>query len=248
MAEKDHFWSEKEMSRRDNLFEYFKSCPIPDEEIMKNLGLFISKTEFARTLYMWELYQKILNVHGVIMEFGVRWGQNLALYETFRGILEPFNCNRRIIGFDTFEGLKNVSSKDGSSDYAKEGHYAVGLQYQEYLESLLRLHEQEGPTGHVEKIQLIQGDASETIKSYLADHPETIIALAYFDFDIYEPTKNCLEAIKGHLTKGSVLAFDELNCDIFPGETVALKEVLGLDQYRIVHTPLSSNRAYLIVE
>jgi hypothetical protein len=39
--------------------------------------------------------------------------------------------------------------------------------------------------------------------------------------------------IKEHLTKGSVLGFDELNCHDFPGETLAMKEVLGLDRYAI---------------
>ena len=44
------------------------------------------------------------------------------------------------------------------------------------------------------------------------------------------------------------VAFDELNYDVFPGETLALKEVLGLDKYRLVHSPYSSARSYLIVE
>ena len=46
--------------------------------------------------------------------------------------------------------------------------------------------------------------------------------------DIYKPTKDCLKAIKPHLTKGSVLAFDELNCDMARGVTPALKEVFNL--------------------
>ena len=52
------------------------------------------------------------------------------------------------------------------------------------------------------------GDASREIK-ISRGKPETIVALAYFDFDIYEPTKECLKAIA---TFGKdVLAFDELN-------------------------------------
>lgn len=40
-------------------------------------------------------------------------------------------------------------------------------------------------------------------------------------------------AILPHLTKGSVIGFDELNFHAFPGETLALKEVLGLGKYSI---------------
>jgi hypothetical protein len=45
-----------------------------------------------------------------------------------------------------------------------------------------------------------------------------------------------------------VIAFDELNDAVFPGETLALKEVFGLDRYRLVHTPYSSARSYLVVD
>jgi hypothetical protein len=95
---------------------------------------------------------------------------------------------------------------------------------------------------------LIKGDATITVKKYLKDHPETIIAFAYFDFDLYEPTKKCLEAIKGHLTKGSVLGFDELNWPAFPGETLALKDVFGLDKYKIVRSPLNPSPSYIVIE
>ena len=61
---------------------------------------------------MQRIYAEIVPVHGVIMEFGVRWGQNLALFSNLRGIHEPFNYNRRIIGFDTFEGFPAISGKD----------------------------------------------------------------------------------------------------------------------------------------
>jgi hypothetical protein len=101
--------SRDEISRCNDLFDIYSRCPIPDNEILSQLGLFISKTHFARMLYIHELYKKILDVHGLIVEFGVRWGQNLVLFETLRGIYEPFNKNRKIVGFDTFEGFASVS-------------------------------------------------------------------------------------------------------------------------------------------
>jgi hypothetical protein len=56
-------------------------------------------------------------------------------------------------------------------------------------------------------------------------------------FTIYEPTKKCLEPIRDRLTKGSILGFDELNVRYWPGETLALKEVFGLDRCQIRHSP-----------
>ena len=65
---------------------------------------------------------------------------------------------------------------------------------------------------------------------------------------LYEPTKKCLEAIKPHLVRGSILAMDELNSDEFPGETIALREVFGLDKYKIVRSRFLPDRSYIIVE
>ncbi|MFD0860691.1 TylF/MycF/NovP-related O-methyltransferase [Sungkyunkwania multivorans] len=244
---KDNF-SDKELNRRQKMMGLFDKNPIPSEEVLGNLGLFIPKTEFSRMLYLHELYQKQLAVPGVIMEFGVRWGQNMALYEAFRGIYEPFNWTRKIIGFDTFEGFPSVAKEDGDASIIAEGSYGVTENYQEYLQELLQLREQEGVQLEKARFQLVAGDASVTIKEYLQEHPETIISMAYFDFDIYQPTKDCLEAIKPYLTKGSVIAFDELNHPDFPGETVAVREVFGLDKYKLIHTTFSGARSYLVVE
>ena len=68
------------------------------------------------------------------------------------------------------------------------------------------------------------------------------MSLAIFDFDIYKPTKVALEAVKPHLVKGSILVFDELCDDIFPGETLALDEVFGLNNCRIKRLPMTAFR------
>ena len=79
-------------------------------------------------------------------------------------------------------------------------------------------------------------------------NPQTIIALAWFDFDIYQPTKKCLELIQPHLVKGSVIGFDQLNYDVFPGETVALKEVLDISRFKFQRSPNSNHSSYFIME
>jgi len=237
--------SGEETARRRDLIDLFHQRPIPDQELLSNLALYSNKAEIARLLYLHEIYREILGVHGVVMEFGVRWGQDLALLEAFRGIHEPFNRNRKIIGFDTFEGFPAVSAVDVG---AAPGEYSVTPNYEKYLEQLLATREREGTVTHIKKFELVKGDASVTVKEYLERHPETIISLAYFDFDIYPPTKAVLEAIRPYFTRGSVVAFDELGVDRYPGETVALREVFGLDKVRLVHTPYSANRAYFVFE
>lgn len=50
------------------------------------------------------------------------------------------------------------------------------------------------------------------------------------------------------VTKGSVIAFDELNLKEFPGETIALMETIGLKKYSIKRSPLNPLISYLIVK
>lgn len=236
----------EEITRKIDFVQKVRNNPIPDNELLDNMGLFLQRQNLSRILYMHHLYSQIINVHGVVMEFGVRWGQNMALFEAFRGIYEPYNYNRKIIGFDTFSGFPEVHSNDG--DKSKFGDYSVTKDYEDYLEQILKFHGSNSPISHIKKYELVTGDACQTIDEYLARHPETIVSLAYFDFDIYTPTKKCLEAIKNHVTKGSIIAFDELNFEGFPGETIALKEVFGLDKYHIRRSPLAPLCSYIIIE
>ena len=94
----------------------------------------------------------------------------------------------------------------------------------------------------------MKGDVVETIDKYLEDNPQTVIALAYFDLALYEPTKKCLAAIRPYLVRGSVLALDELNSKEFPGETIAVRELLGLDRYRMVRSQFLPDRSYVLIE
>lgn len=235
-----------ETTNKNQLAARLRGAGIPDNELLDNLGLFLTRQTLSRINFMQQLYRMILPVHGVVMEFGVRWGQNMALFSVLRGIHEPFNYNRRIVGFDTFEGFPSVSTEDGGA--VQTGDYAVSEGWKDELESILGFHEQNAPIPHKKKFEMVQGDATKTLPDFLRKHPETIVALAYFDFDLYKPTKDCLEAILPHVTKGTVLAFDELNCPEFPGETQAVREVLGLSRYAIQRDPSNPLTSYIVIE
>lgn len=242
------FSSESENQNEMELVDLLQNCPIPDDEILANLGLFLTSKSLSRILFMNHIYSLIINTPGIVVEFGTRWGQNMALFSALRGIYDPFNRHRKLIAFDTFNGFPSVSSFDGNSKLIKEGNLSVPDAYEEYLERILQCHENSNPLGHIKKFEIMKGDAPLEFYTYLENHPETIIALAYFDFDIYEPTALCLNVIKPYLTKGSILAFDELNDPDSPGETIALKEVFPLETIRLQRFPYTSRVSYFVVE
>lgn len=240
--------SKKEDRIRKDFVNVFKACPIPDVDILQNLGLFISSKNLSRMLFMDMIYKLQLPVHGVIMEFGTRWGQNLVLFSALRGIYEPFNRIRKIIGFDTFEGFPSLNKEldNLNSPIMKEGGLACTPDYEKYLEEVMLYHENDNPLSHIKKFEIRKGDSSKEIIKYLEMFPETIISLAFFDFDIYQPTVDCLLAIKDRLVKGSVVVFDELCDRDSPGETQALREVFELNEIRLKRLPHTSRVSYFI--
>ncbi|MCF8475395.1 MAG: class I SAM-dependent methyltransferase [Pseudolabrys sp.] len=229
--------SQEELDNRSRLRALFEESPLGND-VIDAMQLYMRRGDVMRLLFFTELYRRIVDTHGVVMEFGCRWGKNLSLMTALRGIYEPYNHNRRIVGFDTFDGLRGTSAADGRSSMVKENAFSTAAGYESHLTEVLTALEAECPIPHIRKFEIVKGDVRETLPAYLERNPQTVVAFAYFDMDIYDPTKVALEAIRPHLTKGSIIGFDEMNWDAFPGPTLALKEVFGLGAYKIHHSPL----------
>ncbi len=210
--------------------------PAGERERLHHLPLFLLPHVLRRIAFFDDLYRRILTVPGVVMEFGVRFGRDLAVLDSLRTLYEPLNSSRTIVGFDTFTGFPSVNELDGDDDMVQVGGLATGERYEDYLSELLAIREQMSPFSHIRKFDIRTGDAPEQLAVFLKEQPQTIVAFAYFDMDIYEPTKRCLELLRPHFTKGSIIGFDELNSPEFPGETLAVSEVFGLDQVRLQRT------------
>lgn len=237
--------SDHQVSAKEKMLNLFLDNPIPHDELLDCLPLFAGRQALQRFLFLNDMYREIVNIHGVIMEFGVRWGVNLASLICLRAIHEPFNPTRKVIGFDSFEGFPEVAPQDGTAVSVKVGSHAVSDSYEEYLEKVLSTVESDSPIAHLRKFELVKGDATKTVADYLNKNQETLIAFAYFDFDIYLPTKEVLLRIRDRLVKGAVVAFDELNYHRYPGETIAFMEVLGANSYSLTRSPNSGTVSYL---
>lgn len=235
-----------EVAAYQALVAMLQSSPIPSSEILGNLSLYLTRSSLSQILFMSHLYSSVLNVHGIVVEFGNRWGRNLALLSSLRNVFEPHNYGRRIVGFDTFEGFPNTAPEDGKDSVIKAGALSVAPDYQDYLNQVLAIHERLSQRPHLRRFETVKGDVEKTLPTYLESHPETIIALAYFDMDLYLPTKTALKAILPYLTKGSIIGFDELCVTEFPGETAALREVLDLSQRAVVRSPYSNHQSYIV--
>ena len=230
-------------SFRERLGQKYVSSPLSRDDRMFNLGLYVRSSLLVKFLVMDDLYKRFVNTPGVLIEFGTWWGQNLVLLENLRAIHEPFNKQRTIIGFDTFNGYPENSDMSPES-VDRHGGYQTGMDYKADLAELLEIHEGNNAFGHLRgSHKLVAGDVEQTAPKYFTDHPETLVAFAFFDMGPYEPTVAALKAIKPHLLPGSVIVFDELTWAGAPGEAVAFKEVFRDVKYDIEKCKLYPSKA-----
>lgn len=239
--------SEKSVEGREQLYRLFRERPMSDEELLVNLTMYMRSGSLAKLLFLDEMYRKIVDIPGVICEFGVWMGASTVAFENLRAVHEPYNHQRRIVSFDTFEGYVGIGDSDVRSSIIGEGVYTVAEGYEAYLAELLDYHEKENVMSHIKKHRLIKGDASVTCPAFFAANPEALVALAYFDMALYEPTLKCLEAIRPRLIKGSVLVFDELCHPDYPGETRAVMEAIGTGKHELRRSRFLPDRTYMVI-
>ena len=197
------------------------------EKKMENFPKYVRRQNLTRFLALYELFKKIITVKGSIVECGVFQGFGIMSWLKFSAILEPVNLTRRIYGFDSFSGFPSVSKEDKtliSDEISKGGLYANS---KEELEELVAITDKTRFLGHINKVKLIQGDACKTIPNFVNDNKHLLISLLFMDFDLYEPTKVALENFLPRMPNGAILAFDELDNPLWPGETLAMLEAFS---------------------
>ena len=220
--------------------------PILDK--LAHFPVFSTRQMITRFIEAYELYKIVRNVPGNFVECGVGSGSFLMSLAHFSSIFEPFHYTRKIVGFDTFEGFTEPYPEDKSSNasHMKKG----GLSWESYeiLLKTAKFYDQNRPLGHMEKIELVKGDISETLPQYIESNPSLIVGLLHLDLDLYKPTKDTIELLLKRIPKGGMIIFDEPNHTDYPGETIAMMEALGINNLRLQRLEMSPMAAYAIIE
>jgi len=214
--------------------DLFEAEDLPLIEKIDAFPKYATRQSIAKFLTKYELFQRILNVNGSIIECGVLHGAGLLAWAKLSSILEPTNHTRKVIGFDTFTGFPEVGPNDvatGTSSHLKAGGLK-GASF-ESVSKAVAVYDLNRPIGHIPKVEIVKGDILETAPRYVLGNRHLVVSLLYLDLDLYAPTKAALKAFLPKMPRGAVVCFDELNAGMFPGETVAVDEVMLLEDLRI---------------
>ena len=163
----------------------------------------------------WALIQAIKavysqNLEGDIVECGVWKGGNLIISEM---LVEKFNLNKKIYGYDTFKGMTKPGDLDidrVSGELAevkwkrcdKEAYNTWCYASIEEVRTNIQNH-----VMNTDNVQLIMGKVEDTLLKR-ENFPESISILR-LDTDWYESTKIELEVLYPRLVKGGILIVDD---------------------------------------
>lgn len=232
------------------LNEYFTQSHGDTVDKLRNFTKFVPRQELARFLAKNELFQRILQVHGHIIECGVFLGAGILTWAQLSAIFEPYNHIRRVVGFDTFEGFSRFDvDKDVGED--RLPHAVVGglaAPVYDDLRKCVSIYDLNRRLGHIPRIDLVRGDGIKTIPEYVQENRHLVVAMLYLDFDVYEPTKVAIETFLPRMPKGAVIVFDELNQASWPGETLAVLETIGLRKLRIERFPFMPQLSFAVLD
>jgi Macrocin-O-methyltransferase (TylF) len=240
--------SEKENNYSARMEQCIADSQFSNLEKLRNFSLFVPRQDLTNFLVRYEIFKRVLHTQGSIMECGVLHGGGLMAWAQLSAIFEPTNHQRRIVGFDTFQGFPELSKQDHASESTQARRGGLAVDSYDQLNQCVELFDMNRFIGHVPKVELVCGDATKTIPQYIKDNPQLIVSLLYLDFDIYEPTLAALKHFLPRMPRGAVIAFDELNLKDWRGESVAVLESLKLRDYRIERFPFSSVVSFAQIE
>lgn len=184
-----------------------------------------------------DIYRRILDLPGDILEFGVYKGSSLIRLMSFRNLLEN-DFSRRVYGFDIFGKFPDSLSLESDREFVKEfekqgGHGISSKQLQFFLN-------EKG----FQNYELIKGNILETIPVFVKENPAQKIALLHIDIDVYEPTQLILETFWDKIVPGGILILDDYGR--VEGETRAVDEFFEGKDIKIHKPPYNYIPAFII--
>ncbi|MGL5312908.1 MAG: TylF/MycF/NovP-related O-methyltransferase [Peptostreptococcaceae bacterium] len=190
----------------------------------------------GKYLAQYEIYKKITNIPGEILEFGVYKGTSIIRFATYRELLEN-TYSRKIIGFDVFgEFPRTDNSEDDKFIQSFEAQGGNGIQKEE-LEKFLIYKK-------LNNIELIKGNIFETLEEFLSTNNQLKISLLHLDLDVYKPTKYVLEKLYDRVVTGGIIMFDDYGT--VKGATDAIDEFFKDKNKKIEKLSLCYIPSYII--
>ncbi|WP_233851782.1 TylF/MycF family methyltransferase [Paraburkholderia sp. HD33-4] len=206
--------------------------------------VFADRITVTAALSRIELFKKVMDIPGAIIECGVYKANSLMLYMHLSTILEPYAINRSIVGFDTFSGFTGIDPEHDPGDINTSMFADTDMSL---IEQMIEANDLVRPVNRIPRCELVKGDIAKTAPEFVKTRPDLVVAMLILDTDLYESTKVALETFLPYMPKGAIVVLDEVAYRNFPGETKALREVLDLNKIELKRLPFDAAAGYFRV-
>lgn len=201
---------------KNNVLEYNETNISNSWDYENGFYLTSPVNRMGKQLAQYELYKKIVNIPGEVLEFGVYKGASIIRFATYRELLEN-TYSRKIIGFDIFGEFPKTDNDDDNKfiqRFEEQGGNGIS---KEALEDFIK-HK------NINNIELIKGNVFDTLDEFLEKNKQIKISLLHLDLDVYKPTKFILEKLYERMVPGGIIVFDDYGT--VKGATDAIDEFL----------------------
>ena len=183
----------------------------------------------GRVMYWQNFFDMIKAVEGDIVECGVGRGRSLLILAAINSLLAASDGGqRRIFGYDSFEGFPEPTVEDSSPRNPQKGEWSRSPSGNYTYSEDFTKQVIESAAVTTEMVTLTKGFFSES----LAMHPDRPIALLHVDGDLYQSYTSTLQNLFARVAKGGIIVFDDffekddVTTEPFPGARQAVKDFL----------------------
>ncbi len=198
-----------ELKRKNNFNDRWENFIVEANEQEKKDIKYFQQISLTSDINLWSInqclkYIKRNEVQGDIVECGIYNGNTLSYIGK---ISENLKLNRKIWGYDTFDGFIENSFSDKDRDFktgkkTKFKKENISFSKEEVMKNILI-----NDKINQDKYVLIKGDILKTLDEN-KNLPEKISFLR-LDTDIYKTTKKQLEILYPRLSNGGILHIDD---------------------------------------
>lgn len=209
-----------ELKRKNNFNDRWGNFVAELNDDRKKQIKYFQEITLASEVNLWSIYQSLKyindeNIEGDIVECGVYNGNTMAFIGE---ISDEFNLNKKIWGYDTFDGFVENSFTDKDIDFktGKKVIYDSSDIY--YSLNEVKNNIKQNNNKNFQKYIFIEGNILETLN--IKENFPNKISFLRLDTDIYKTTKKQLEILYDKLVPGGVLHIDDYG--ICPGVKTAV--------------------------
>lgn len=217
-------YKSKDAAHFNRLEQLIRKSDFSLEDILTHYTAFIRRRDTTRFLAHYELFKKIMNLPGSIVELGIYRGSGLFMWHHFMETFCPGDRNRRIYGFDHFEGYVQAKKDEKAITPWIENVLGDMVSSEAFINELAEIHNNDTFLPGVDRTHIIAGDVTQTLPSFIENSPGLRISLLYFDIGLYKPTLEGLKQLFPLVVKGGIIAFNGYGMKPWKGETDAVDE------------------------